>query len=855
VTALLDEHDRLDSFLETPAAPSDPTLAGAGVDSEVPLDFLVSSDDPQALGRIGDYAVTEVIGRGGMGIVLKARDASLDRVVAIKVLAPELASNATARKRFLREAKTAAAVTHQHVVTIHAVGEDRLPYLVMECVSGQSLQDKLDQQGPLELREVLRIAAQVATGLAAAHAHGVIHRDIKPANILLENGIERVRITDFGLARAADDVAMTRTGEVAGTPQYMSPEQAQGQPVDARSDLFSFGSVLYAMCTGRPPFRAETTIDAIRRVCDDTPRPIREINAEVPEWLVEIIDRLLAKRPEDRFQSAQEVAQLLGQHLAHVQDPGSTPFPMLTPPSPRRGEAPRGYPGVRGRASRRWVAAAVVLCAVLATLGVTEATGVTHVAGTVVRIVTGEGTLIIEIDDPTVQVSLDGEELTISGGGVQQVRLRPGQYQFTATKAGRPVKQELVTITRGGEKVVTVSREVIEQATDKPEPTVTKGAFVVLGGEGVREQKFDTLAEAVLGTSDGDTIEIRGNGPFITETITVANRALTIRAGDGYRPILSKDAADGSDLLVASNAPLVIEGLEFRRDTPRDPKIKEPRDEPAIRVFGGTLHVANCRFHLPQRDCIRIDRAVRRCVLTNCEFVGNWCAIAGTLTSGDEWEIDNCVAAGTALISCGPSSPEQSDASIRVARTSVAVEVSVFNFSDLPDRSEPGQPAAELEVSECLLDTWTVIITQHVEPLDLLARRLRWRGRENVYHLTATAVPGDGGFVATVSPTGQDPWQGPRDLASWGEFWGSQMPGSVESHIRYQGGDLATRAAFEPKNITPEDFRLRADSAGYRAGHDNEDLGADVDLVGPGPAYQRWKTSLAYERWIEKTRQ
>jgi serine/threonine-protein kinase len=121
------------------------------------------------------------------------------------------------------------------------------------------------------LTEVLRIGTQIATGLAAAHAQGVIHRDIKPANILLENGIERVRITDFGLARAVDDVTMTRPGEVAGTPQYMSPEQAQGQPVDARSDLFSFGSVLYAMCTGRPPFRAETTIDAIRRVCD-TPR-------------------------------------------------------------------------------------------------------------------------------------------------------------------------------------------------------------------------------------------------------------------------------------------------------------------------------------------------------------------------------------------------------------------------------------------------------------------------------------------------------------------------------------------------------------------------------------------------------
>ena len=279
-------------------------------------DFLQPTDDPAALGRLGQYTVTEVIGRGGMGVVLKARDAKLNRVVAIKVLAPELASNPTARKRFQREAQAAAAVVHQHVVTIHAVDEDRLPYLVMEYIDGQSLQEKIDREGHLKLIEILRIGQQVAAGLAAAHAHGLMHRDVKPANILLENGVERVRITDFGLARAVDDVGMTRTGEVAGTPQYMSPEQAQGLPMDGRSDLFSLGCVLYAMCTGRPPFRAETTFATARRVCDDTPRPIREVNPEIPEWLVAIIDRLLAKQPAERFQIGCRSRRLLGQHLA-----------------------------------------------------------------------------------------------------------------------------------------------------------------------------------------------------------------------------------------------------------------------------------------------------------------------------------------------------------------------------------------------------------------------------------------------------------------------------------------------------------------------------------------------------------
>ncbi len=149
---------------------------------------------------------------------------------------------------------------------------------------------------------------QTAAGLAAAHAQGLVHRDIKPANILLENGVERVKITDFGLARAADDASLTQTGVVAGTPQYMSPEQAEGKPLDHRTDLFSLGSVLYAMCTGRPPFRASGTMAVLKRVCEDTPPPIREINPEIPEWLVAIIDKLHAKEPADRFQSAAEVA-------------------------------------------------------------------------------------------------------------------------------------------------------------------------------------------------------------------------------------------------------------------------------------------------------------------------------------------------------------------------------------------------------------------------------------------------------------------------------------------------------------------------------------------------------------------
>ncbi len=202
-------------------------------------------------------------------------------------------------------------------MAIHSVNEWKgLPYLVMEFIPGVSLQERIDRTAPLDLNSILRIGMQTAAGLAAAHAQGLVHRDIKPSNILLENCVERVKITDFGLARAVDDASLTQSGVVAGTPLFMAPEQARSETIDHRADLFSLGAVLYAMCTGRSPFRAPTTLAVLRRVCDETPRPVREVNRDIPDWLAAIIDRLLAKEPARRYQDASEVAELLGRHLA-----------------------------------------------------------------------------------------------------------------------------------------------------------------------------------------------------------------------------------------------------------------------------------------------------------------------------------------------------------------------------------------------------------------------------------------------------------------------------------------------------------------------------------------------------------
>jgi serine/threonine protein kinase len=281
-------------------------------DDEIPLGYLEPSSKPDSLGRLGHYEVLEVVGRGAFGTVLRAFDEKLHRVVAIKVMAPELASTSPARKRFLREAQASAAIRHEHVVSIYAVEEKPIPYLVMEYIPGQTLQQRLDERGPLEILSVLRLGRQIAEGLAAAHAINLIHRDIKPGNILLETGVqERVKITDFGLARTVDDASLTQSGMIAGTPMYMAPEQALGKKLDQRADLFSFGSVLYQMVSGRPPFRAPTALAVIKRVAEEAPRPISEIIPETPQWLCDIITKLHAKNPDDRYQSAREVADVL----------------------------------------------------------------------------------------------------------------------------------------------------------------------------------------------------------------------------------------------------------------------------------------------------------------------------------------------------------------------------------------------------------------------------------------------------------------------------------------------------------------------------------------------------------------
>lgn len=315
--------------------------------------LLAPTEHPEFLGRIGQYEVVAIVGRGGAGIVVKAFDRALSRNVAIKILSPEFAAVGPARERFAREAKAMASVMHENLVPIFEVSTHQgLPYFVMEFLPGGSLGRRLRDQGSFDVLSVVRIGMQVATALAEAHAQGLVHRDIKPDNILLDRGTDRVRVADFGLVRVMGEASATQSGLVTGTPQFMSPEQVRGETCDGRSDLFSLGVVMYTLCAGQTPFRAETAYGVMQRVLRDRPPSLREASPSIPSWLDAFIFKLMEKDPAARFASAQQVGELLREELAHLQSPQITKQP------------PRQWRSFRPWSAARWglsLAAAIVL--------------------------------------------------------------------------------------------------------------------------------------------------------------------------------------------------------------------------------------------------------------------------------------------------------------------------------------------------------------------------------------------------------------------------------------------------------------------------------------------------------------
>jgi len=458
-----------------PTADPDSTVSPAGNDSQPnatqpahpsgsmpvvipePYPFLTPSDRPGELGRLGPYRVVKLIGQGGMGFVFRAEDEALRRPVALKVMRPEVAAGANARERFLREGRAAAAVKSDHVVTIYQVGEaNGVPFLAMEFLDGLTLDDWLKaRKGAAPTLAVVRVAKDVLKGLAAAHDKGLTHRDIKPANLWVETTSSRLKVLDFGLTRGAtDDVQLTAEGVLLGTPAYMAPEQATGEPTDARADLFSLGAVLYRMLAGRSPFQRESVPATLAALIIDTPRRAATLAAGIPDEFAGLIDLLLAKKPDDRPRTARaalavvlEVERRLRTGLNAPSAttpvvPADAPPVPVTPPAPavvrmaddatesrpdpsvaaappRRPLAPRRDAGTGNARTGRWIAAGFLGLLAVAAAG-----------AVIIKIKSKDGTTteITVPDGATVEVTKDGKTLAQVGPGVKAdpVKVDPG---------------------------------------------------------------------------------------------------------------------------------------------------------------------------------------------------------------------------------------------------------------------------------------------------------------------------------------------------------------------------------------------------------------------------------------------
>jgi WD40 repeat protein/serine/threonine protein kinase len=445
--------------------------------------FLTGQASSSELGWLGDYRVLRVLGSGGMGTVFEAEDSLLQRPVALKLMKPSMACHPEAKQRFLREARAAAAIQHDHIVTIHQVGDDRgIPFLAMQLLRGETLERRLRRCGRLPAAEVVRIGREVARGLAAAHARGLIHRDIKPSNIWLEDKPEggsmrqdeaptttdepaptdaavslppsafRVKILDFGLARAAAETTQaTQSSFIAGTPAYMAPEQASDGPIDPRCDLFGLGCVLYRACTGELPFKGVKPLTILWSLAVTEPPPPRQLNPQVPRALSDLIEKLLAKDPAGRPQSAREVSEALRGIEADLVGPSQPP------PRPRR---------------RIALVAAVALTLLLTTAG--------YLYGPAVyRLVTDQGQVVVETDDPDVKVVVKQQEqqITILDAKTnQEVTLKAGTYQIELSprKEGLRLSATDFTLARGDKQVVRVRFEPQTPKVSGPVHTLTQ---------------------------------------------------------------------------------------------------------------------------------------------------------------------------------------------------------------------------------------------------------------------------------------------------------------------------------------------------------------------------------------------
>ncbi len=863
--------------------------------ADADLPFLDPPDSADCIGRLGRYRILKLLGRGGMGVVFQARDPVLGRLVAVKALAPQLGGDATARERFLREARAAAAISHANVVTIFAVEEVKgLLLLVMEFVDGVSLQDRLRRQVRFSLPEIVRIGAQTAAGLAAAHARGLVHRDIKPANILLARPADQVKIADFGLARATDDAGVTLPGAIMGTPAYMAPEQARGQAMDHRADLFSFGSVLYALCAGQPPYAGSTTLAVIRQVADGLPPSLSTDASSLPPWLVALVSRLHAVNPADRFQSAAEVAQLFRRQWQALQ--GIGPAAASEPP-PDRNSLPPGK------------ATAVVSdgSAAAAAISTNPAAGQTGVE--VHPTEKAAGSVLMpppaphhEVIPPPVLRSRTPPPLGLVRPDVRRVppqRGRNGRYRMMAllgalllllsilfygiVNSGGPSRPDLgsgtTPDTNGGDS----ARFAPPPATERPL------RFAVVAQDGIARRTFADWPAAIFAAASGDTVEISGGDPIRIAPLDLHGKALVVRAVSGARPTLAVSRLNEPTEapLIQSEALLVIEGLDLQCGPAEANAFLPPS---LLVVRRAPLRLANCRvLHRGAGPALRLEDAatceVRNCLLHASQGTAIDCVANGSLRV----LVDNCVFSGFSGLAVHQTG-QATDAFLDLRHDTLVLHeaVRVHLLSPLREPAKgDGRAFVHVAASRNLFDTDGALLTSQLDRHsaaeterlaqfsrgDLgknaelrrgktLAERMNaaianikkavvWRSEQDLYC-------GSGPLLALVSSQTPKKLHGigvPDTLAAWNQYWSISPPGIARlAEGSFNGQALRSQAATAPQSLSAADFRRTFPGRGAWRPVESRLEGANTALVGPGDAYAAWKNTIDYRIWLESLR-
>jgi tRNA A-37 threonylcarbamoyl transferase component Bud32 len=796
--------------------------------------FLGPAQQPDEMGRLGGYRILRVLGTGGMGVVFEAEEAALGRRVALKVMRSEMAMNPAARKRFLREARAMAAATsitnHDHIVTIHAVGEaDGIPFISMPLLRGETLDDRLKREPRLAAAEVVRIGREIALGLAAAHEQGLVHRDIKPSNIWLEANTGRVKVMDFGLARVPGDTDqnLTQEGAIVGTPNFMAPEQARGEPLDHRCDLFSLGSVLYRAATGELPFKGNDSLSTLLAVASQTPRSPRELNPDLPPALSNLIMWLLTREPAGRPASALAVADA----LSNLDNPAVS-IPPATPaessatmvlPRPQTGSPPaRGKRFPRGRLV---AAVALLMFVAFCAVNLLNLPKLWHA-------ITYTGGLVIETDEPIVELVVQDENGVIQLHGDQrQVDLAPGKYKIDVSLADRDNRPfgftADVTIVWGrttvvdgheGGKLLTDARRLIWERDSAEEiqtlrrPPVVLGdrenPFVIVRNDGASDTaftEFPTLKDALDHTKDGDRIEVYGNGPFKVGSINLHNRGLDLRAGAGYRPVLLL-----SDEIKVSDHSVHIDGCD----------LQAAFGHRLLYSRGADCALQNCRIWQPTLDSQVIEYEGPKFTLTDCMVQAPEASVLswrGERSAGGEAEFrNNLILKNSATLVSVPGPGGQR---LRLFNNTVlagtkdgVIKLGPWVFDKVVVQAEGNQFGTTL---------FKDVVTDRRESI------LKWLGRENMYsNRVAFAVLFDGGKPSAL------------DLHGWYKRWNitPDEPGSEElDDVRFKwfaprGKDTADILKFMKRRIDQ-----------LRAAHPDipKDCGPNWELIGPGDAYVR----------------